>query len=88
MLFFVVTMAAVHMEVCEKLPDGFDSIHSERWLTDLECMPRSDLQALAKELGIAANRESSMIIVEILQQRVAREQEIFRDFKKACEVLP
>ena len=60
-------MAAVHMEVCEKLPDGFDSIHSERWLTDLECMPRSDLQALAKELGIAANRESSMIIVEILQ---------------------
>ena len=47
--------------------DGSDSIHSEMWLTDLECMSCSDLQALAKDLGIAANLKSAVIIDEIIQ---------------------
>ena len=50
-------------------------------------MSRSDLQALAKELGITANLKSAVIIEEILQQRVAREHDIFREFKKEFDVL-
>ena len=56
--------------------------------TDLEGMSRSDLQALAMELGIiTANLKNAVIIEKILRQRVAREHDIFREFKKEFDVL-
>ena len=58
-------MAAGHMEVGEKLPDGSDSILQSK--NFLKSMSRKELQALAKERGITANLKSAVIIEKILQ---------------------
>ena len=60
-------MAAGHMEVGEKLPDGSDILHSKE---ALESMSRKELQALAKKRRITANSKSAVIIEEILTEQL------------------